>query len=236
MQKDKYRELLASTINHLDTKKNILFLTTSTRWSDELFGEKPKSTQLAYKIAKLMKTSKPKIIEVPNLKIYPCEGNVSTKHGNNCGPIDALLDDKKKNPSGFHRCWASLNNGDDELWKISKEIFVSDCIVFFGSIRWGQLNSIYQKLIERLTWIENRQSTLGEENIVKNIDVGIITIGQNWNGQNAVNTQKEVLKFFGFNVVDALSWSWQFTDDAHDESQDGYKKSQDDFEEIFIKT
>lgn len=235
MQKDKYQSILKSTIDHLNTKKKILFLTTSTRWSDEIFGEKPKSTTLAYKIAKLVKASKPTVIEVPTLKIYPCEGNVSTKHGNNCGPIDALLDDKKKNPSGLHRCWANINNPDDELWKVSKELLISDCVVFFGSIRWGQLNSIYQKLIERLTWIENRHSTLKEDNIVANIDVGVITIGQNWNGQTVIDTQKKVLDFFGFNVVDDLSWSWQFTDDAQDESQASYKQSQDDFDDIFLK-
>jgi hypothetical protein len=38
------------------------------------------------------------------------------------------LKDKEKNPSGYHRCWASIHNEDDELWKISKELFESDCV------------------------------------------------------------------------------------------------------------
>jgi hypothetical protein len=107
-----------------------------------------------------------------------------------------LLKDKDKNPSGFHRCWASINNKDDELWKISKPLFESDVVIFFGSVRWGQTNSFYQKLIERLTWIENRRTTLGEGNIVEKIDAGIILLGQNWNGRRVLNDQKEVFKFF----------------------------------------
>ena len=145
------------------------------------------------------------------------------------------MNDKFKNPSGFHRCWASINNKDDELWKISKALFESDCIVFFGSVRWGQANSIYQKLIERLTWIENRHSTLGEEKIVKNIDAGIILVGQNWNGKNVVKTEKEVLKFFGFNVISDLCWNWQYTKDYNDESEKSYKRGIKEFEKTFVK-
>ena len=77
-------------------------------------------------------------------------------------------------------------------------------VVFFTSVRRGQTNSIYQKLIERLTRIENRHSTLGEENIVKNIEAGIIAIGHNWNNEQVVQTQKEVLQFFGFQVPKKL--------------------------------
>jgi hypothetical protein len=68
--------------------------------------------------------------------------------------------------------------------------------VFFTSVRRGQTNSIYQKLIERLTRIENRHSTLGEENIVKNIEAGVIVIGHNWNSEMIVTTQKQVLGMF----------------------------------------
>jgi multimeric flavodoxin WrbA len=36
-----------------------------------------------------------KIINVPDLNIHPCEGNVSREDGNRCGIKDALLKDKK---------------------------------------------------------------------------------------------------------------------------------------------
>jgi multimeric flavodoxin WrbA len=132
------------------------------------------------------------LIDVSELKIFPCEGNVSRKDGNSCGVNKALLDDDKKNPSGYHRCWASFNNESDELWKISKELFDSNAVIFFTSVRWGQANQFYQKLIERLTWIENRHLTLGESNIVENIQSGFICTGQNWKGMDVVDKISQV--------------------------------------------
>ena len=217
------------TINYLNTKKRILFLTTSNRWNDE----KPKSTQLAYQIAQRIPNVT--LLEIPHFKIYPCEGNVSAAAGNNCGVKAALLKDKMKNPSGLHRCWASINNKDDELWKVSQELFQSDCVIFFGSIRWGQMNSYYQKLIERLTWIENRHVTLKEKNPLKNIDVGIIALGQNWNMKKVIATEKKVLQFFGFRVVPQLCWGWQYLQNAKDESLQSYKKGSKKFRRLFIE-
>ena len=162
------KEVLDNTISHLKQKQKILFLTTSNRWAGD--KEKPKSTLLAEEIAKAVGSEKVTILDVPKLNIYNCEGNISIGKGNNCGAKEALLKNKEKNPSGYHRCWASINNKDDELWKISKDLFQSDCVVFFGSVRWGHMNAYYQKLIERLSWIENRHSTMKEENMVGNID------------------------------------------------------------------
>jgi len=161
-----YKNILEKTIRRLNGKKKILFLTTSNRWIGE-GGEKAKSTLLAERMAARIGAGKVTVLDVPSLKIYPCEGNVSAARGNYCGPKESLLKDTTKNPSGCHRCWASFNNQDDELWIISRELLQSDCVVFFGSVRWGQMNSFYQKLIERLTWLENRHSTLGEDNILK---------------------------------------------------------------------
>ncbi len=231
----RYKNILGNTLQALKKYKKILFLTTSSRWKGEENSEKPKSTMLAYEIAKRLRSANIYIIEVPLLKIYPCEGNVSTKRGNTCGVIDAKKKDPLKNPSGHHRCWASINNKDDELWKISKELLQSDCVIFFGSVRWGQMNSIYQKLIERLTWIENRHTTLGEENIIKNIDAGIIIVSQNWNSKQVLDTQKKVLEFFGFNVADDLSWNWQYTKVDTDESKESYLNAANQFEKIFLE-
>jgi len=149
--------------------------------------------------------------------------------GNSCGVLKAMLKDKKKNPSGDHRCWASFNNPDDELWKISKELFESDAVIFFSSIRWGQTNMFYQNLIERLTWIENRHTTLGESNLVKDIETGFICVGQNWNGENVTEVQKKVHEFYGFKPNDDLYWNWQYTKDVNDETQKSYKDSHKKF-------
>lgn len=218
--------------NYLKTKNNILFLTTSNRWEghDE---DKPKSTLLAYHLRNELPDKNIKLIEVPKLTIHCCEGNVSSRYGNHCGTKDAVLKDKDKNPTGNHRCWASINNKNDELWKISKPLFESDCVIFFASIRWGQANSVYQKLIERLTWLENRHTTLGEENIIKNVDAGFVGIGHNWNDQTVVDTQKEVYKFFGFKVPNELSFCWQYTTNSNDESKDHYKEDPKVFEKVF---
>lgn len=222
-----------STVEYLRQKQHVLFLTTSNRWAGEKEGEMPKSTRLAYAIADALGKDKVTVLEVPKLTIFPCEGNVSTKGGNSCGLKEALLKDPSRNPTGFHRCWASINNPSDELWKVSKVLFESDALVFFGSIRWGQMNSYYQKLIERLTWLENRHSTLGESNLVSTIDAGIIAVGQNWRGKEVVEVQKQVFSYFGFNVVDALCWNWQFTEDMADESESSYQEASEAFQETF---
>jgi len=230
-----YKKLVKS-VKFLEGKKKVLFLTTSNRgeWAVKELKEEPKSTRLAKVVQEYLGKDKCVLIEVPKLKIYPCEGNVSHKDGNSCGVSKAKLESKEKNPTGNHRCWASFNNNDDELWKISKELFESDAVIFWGSVRWGQMNSEYQKLIERLTWLENRHTSLRETNLLENIDCGVISVGHNWNGKEAIELEKKVLTFFGFNVVDNLCWSYQWTNDYKDESLKGYRNDSKDFKKIIV--
>jgi multimeric flavodoxin WrbA len=220
-------EKLEVLYNYLKNKNNkkILFLTTSNRWEGD--KEMPKSSIIADELSNKLENCK--IINVSKLKIYPCEGNVSTKKGNTCGLKDALLKDNKKNPHKFIRCWASINNKDDEMYRVANAIYESDIIIFFGSVRWGKLNAIYANLLERLTWIENIHNTLGEENILKNKETGVVVLGQNWNGANVVNLEKDVLKFFGFKTPSELSFNWQFLNNPKDESQKSYKEAYDAF-------
>lgn len=234
-KEDQSYKNLVETVRFLEKKKKILFITTSNRgeWAIKELKEEPKSTKLAKSIQSYLGKSKCKLIEVPKIKIYPCEGNISHYDGNSCGAKKSILKDKEKNPTGQHRCWRNINNPDDELWKLSKELFESDAIVFFGSIRWGQMNAQYQNLIERLSWLENRHTTLGETNILKDISCGLIVTGQNWRGEDVVNVQKEVLTFFGFDVKKELCWNWQYTKDSKDETQNSYKQSGKDFNELF---
>lgn len=221
---DTYSDL-RKTLDGLRKKKKVLLLSCSNRYNlSEDNIDIPKSKMLALFLKDEL-GDKAVFIDVPDLNIYPCEGNVSRKDGNGCGTKDSLLKDKFKNPTGYHRCWCSFNNEDDELWKISKELFSSDAVIFFGSIRWGQANMFYQKLIERLTWIENRYSTLKEGNIVGDIESGFICVGQNWGGESVVDIQKRVHEFFGFKINDSFYWNWQYTDDENDETQESYRKS-----------
>ena len=220
---------LEKTISELQKLDKVLLLTCSNRYNwDPNDVDIPKSTILGMVINEYL-NDKSVLIDVPELNIAPCEGNVSRKDGNSCGLKKALLNSKTKNPSGFHRCWASFNNKSDELWKISKELFESDAVVFFSSVRWGQTNMYYQNLIERLTWIENRHNTLGEDNIIEGIESGFICVGQNWNGENVTETQKKVHEFYGFKTNDDLYWNWQYTKDTTDETQESYKKSHSKF-------
>lgn len=220
---------LKKLYNHLKKNKNkkILFLTTSNRWEGD--NELPKSSIIADELIKKLGSDNVQLINVAKLKIFPCEGNVSTKRGNTCGLKEAKLNDKEKNPTGHIRCWASLNNKSDEMYKVANAIFDADIVIFFGSIRWGKMNSIYGELIERLTWLDNRHSTLGESNLLKNKEVGVIATGHNWNGEEAVKLEKEVLKFFGFKTPDVLSFNWQWTKDKNDESKKGYLEDFGDF-------
>lgn len=216
---------LEKTITELDKLDKVLLLTCSNRYNwDENNIDIPKSTILGMVIQEAL-GDKAVLIDVPELTIHPCEGNVSRKDGNSCGLKKALLKDDKKNPTGFHRCWASLNEKDDELWRISKELFESNAVIFFTSIRWGQASMFYQKLIERLTWLENRHSTLGESNVIKDIESGFICTGQNWHGLDVVETQRKVHSFYGFKPNDKFYWNWQYTNKSTDETEDSYKDS-----------
>lgn len=232
---DPHYKKLVETIRFLEDKKKVLFISTSNRgeWAIKELKEEPKSTKLAKAIQSYLGKSKCVLFETIKLQIHHCEGNVSHVDGNSCGVKKSVLKDKDKNPTGHHRCWRNINNPDDELWKISKELFESDAVVFFGSIRWGQMNAQYQNLIERLTWLENRHTTLGESNLLKDVSCGIIATGQNWNGAEVINTQKQVLSFFGFDVKDELCWNWQYTTNSSDETQKSYKNSSKEFGETF---
>lgn len=223
----KFKKQLEKAVKYLETKNKVLLITTSNRWiKHELQqGDIPKSTRIAQVIQRSLGAHKCTIVDASKLKIYECEGNVSSKDGNSCGVRGSKLQDKEKNPSGHLRCWASYNNADDELWKVATPLLESDTVIFLGSIRWGQANAIYQRLIERLDWLENRWTTLGESNIIKDIESGFIFIGQNWNGAEVVKTQKQVHTFYGFKPVDKLYFNWQFTQDVNDESKDSYKEA-----------
>ena len=231
MQEGNFK-VLANTIKELQKYKKVLLLTCSNRGDEISKTELPKSSILAKIIHKNLKNSV--ILDVTKLKIYPCEGNVSLMGGNICGVKEALLDDTEKNPSGYHRCWASIHNEDDELWKISKELFESDCVVFFTSIRWGNANMFYQKLIERLNWINNRFIPGGEPNIIKDINSGFICVGQHHYADSVTKTQKGNHDYYGFKVNDDLYWYWMSEDLEYDEeTYKGYLESYPEFYKDF---
>jgi multimeric flavodoxin WrbA len=231
----KFTRQLEQAVKHLSTKNKVLLLTTSNRgkFTSKDGQDMPKSTRLARVIQRSIGEHKCTLVDVSMLKIYSCEGNVSSKDGNTCGVKASKLKDDKKNPTGQLRCWASYNNPDDELWKVVTPLLESDAVVFLGSIRWGQTNAIYQELIERLNWIENRHTTLGEKNIIKDIESGFIFLGHNWRNKEVTQVQKQVHEFYGFKPVNELYFGYQFTTDIYDESKEGYKEDVHSLDNIF---
>ena len=222
---------IQKTISILKNKKRVLLLSCSNRYNfDSADIDVPKSKLIA-KFLHEQLADNSILMDVSELNIFPCEGNVSRADGNSCGVLDSKLVDANKNPSGQHRCWASINNPDDELWKISAELFESDAVMFFSSVRWGSANMYYQNLIERLTWLENRHATLGESNLLQDIETGFICTGQNWNGSSVIDMQKQVHSFYGFKPNPELYWNWQYTNNSGDETQKSYKNSHAKFVE-----
>jgi len=226
---------LRRTIEYLKKFERVLLLTCSNRGVEVIKTQTPKSSILAQIINKKVENSV--LIDVTQLKIYPCEGNVSRMEGNVCGIMEAQLKDEEKNPTGYHRCWASIHNPDDELWKISKELFESDCVIFFSSVRWGAANMFYQKLIERLNWINNRYIPYGEPNIIKDTTSGFICVGQHQYADKICELQFENHKYYGFDANEDLYWYWNAEDiDYNDETLQGYLESYPEFfEEFHIK-
>ena len=220
-------------IEKLTPCKKVTFITTSTRSPYvEKFGESPKSSQLARNLAEKLKQRdvKVEIIDAAKLNIHNCLGCVSELHGNHCGAKESAVKGDVKNPHGHLRCWASHDFEDDELYKIANAIYDSQAVIFFGSQRWGSVNAIYQKVIERLDWMENMHSTLGEKSTIDNIMAGLVVIGQNWQVDQSLTTQKKVLEFFGFQVPEELYMGWQYTRDVNDESPESYRDAVDTFE------
>jgi multimeric flavodoxin WrbA len=213
--------VLIDTIKELRKYKKVLLLTCSNRGQEVSETQLPKSSILAKIIHQNLEDSD--LLDVTKLKIYPCEGNVSRMEGNVCGVKEALLEDEEKNPSGYHRCWASIHNPDDELWMVSKKLFESDCVVFFASVRWGSANMFYQKLIERLNWINNRYT-----------GSGFIIVGQHQYGEEIVKLQYDNHDYYGFKTNKKLYWNWNAEDiEYDDETLEGYIESYPEFLEEF---
>jgi len=104
-------------------------------------------------------------------------------------------------------------------------------VLFFVSVRWGQTNSVYQRLFERLSWIENRFTTLGETPIpqLRKLEAGMVLFGQNWNDAQVLKTQLQNFKWFGWKTPAPLSFYWQYTRDAEDESPESYFGAVEEF-------
>ena len=84
VQSDAWGEI-KKTLDILKKKKKVLLLSCSNRYNfDEKNIDIPKSKMIAMYLKEELGDSAV-LIDVPELKILPCEGNVSRKDGNSCG-------------------------------------------------------------------------------------------------------------------------------------------------------
>jgi hypothetical protein len=214
---------------------DILLLTTSSRYAAHRW-DVPKSTQFARRVQHDLKTlgRRVTLLDVTALRIHTCEGNISGARGNQCGVPDAALKDRRKNPTGHHRCWASINNPDDQLFRVSRALLASKVVIFFASVRWGQTDSVYQRLFERLSWIENRVSTLGEAPIPQlvGMEAGMVLFGHNWLDDQVLRTQRQNFVWFGWRAPEALSFAWQFTSHPDVETLASYERAATEFASV----
>ena len=117
------------------------------------------------------------------------------------------------------------------LWKITgSEMHINRSAIY---------NEFNHTMLERVDFPEmkkllNSIDYCPIDNLLENIDCGIISVGHNWNGKEAIELEKKVLTFFGFNVIDNLCWSYQWTNDYKDESLKGYKNDSKDFKKIIV--
>ena len=104
-------------VRYLESKDHILLLTTSNRYQEHTW-DVPKTTRLALRLKSHLRREGKRVtlLDVAKLEIHTCEGNISGARGNKCGLREATLRDPGKNPTGQHRCWASINNKGDQLY------------------------------------------------------------------------------------------------------------------------
>jgi len=131
---------------------------------------------------------------------------------------------------GPARCWASINNKDDQLYKVSRELFKSQA-VSSSSPSAGTNQQRVSAPLRAPQLDRDRVTSLGEAPIpqLKKLEAGIVLFGHNWNDEQVLKTQRQNFKWFGWKTPAALSFNWQYTGDAEEESLESYLGSIEEF-------
>lgn len=156
-------------------------------------------------------------IDANDLHIVPNQSCYSDG-GKNCASPDA----------GKYRCWAhklSHENpddykGKDEMGIIYDALEWCDLVIWGTSVRWGSHSALMQKIIERMTNIENRVVVYGEENYVKGKKCGVVVTGNNYESDSVANHLAQQLGWFGFETDPGWTFTWQKSQDIHYEQED----------------
>jgi hypothetical protein len=64
---------------------------------------------------------------------------------------------------------------------------------------------------------------------LKRLEAGIVLFGHNWNDEQVLKIQKQNFKWFGWKTPAALSFNWQYTKDAEEESPESYLGAIEEF-------
>lgn len=130
--------------------------------------------------------------------------------------------------AGKYRCWAnklshekpSEYGGKDEMGVIYDALDWCDLVIWGTSVRWGSHSALMQKIIERMTNIENRVVVYGEENYVKGKKCGVVVTGNNYESDSVANHLAQQLGWFGFDTNPGRTFTWQKSQDIHYEQED----------------
>lgn len=133
----------------------------------------------------------------------------------NCASFDA----------GQYRCWAhklSHDNpenygGADEMGLIYDNIAWADIVIFATSVRWESHSAVLQKVIERLTTIQNRHVVYNEPNSLLGKKCGVVVTGHNAKAQSVASHLLEVFQWIGFHTEFFYQVVWQKTQNLHSE-------------------
>jgi len=133
----------------------------------------------------------------------------------NCASYDA----------GRYRCWAhklSHDNpeqygGRDEMPVLYEGFDWADVVVFGTSTRWESHSALLQKIIERMTNLQNRNVVYGEPNPLAEKKCGVVVTGHNAKSQSVASHLLEVFQWLGFDTNIFYQIVWQKTDNLHSE-------------------
>lgn len=136
----------------------------------------------------------------------------------NCASYDA----------GKYRCWAHKLSHDephkfggaDQMGVVYDAYEWADCVVFGTSVRWESHSAILQKIIERMTTLQNRNVVYCEPNPLNKKRCGVVVTGHNSMAQKVAAHLLRVFEWLGFTDSIYNQIVWQASLNIHSEVPD----------------
>lgn len=130
--------------------------------------------------------------------------------------------------AGKYRCWAhklshdtpSEYGGKDQMGSLYDAYDWADIVIFGTSVRWESHSAILQKIIERMTTLQNRDVVYGERNPLQDKRCGVVVTGHNSMAQNVAAHLLRVFEWLGFTTNIFYQIVWQNTQNIHSEVPD----------------